>query len=137
MKDPYWITLREAVSIHDEQIAVFGGSSGIRDHGLLESALARPRNIFVYDVKNASVSRLAAAYGFALSSNHPFIDGNKRTALVVVYAFLNRNGVSLNANELDAYHVFLDLAAGRMQETELTRWLEMNTSVTPRNPKRK
>jgi death on curing protein len=130
MKEPVWITPREALGLHDLQLVTFGGPAGLRDLGLLESALARPRNVLVYEQPGSkSLARLAAAYAFGIVSNHPFIDGNKRTGLVVSFAFLDRNGVDVTATEEDVYRAFVDLAAGRMKETDFTRWLEANTAA--------
>ena len=129
MKEPIWINPREALALHDLQLVNFGGPPGIRDLGLLESALARPRNVFAYE-HSSSFGRLAAAYAFGIVSNHPFVDGNKRTGLVVAFAFLDLNNVDINANEEEeqVYQVFMDLAAGRMKEGELTGWFERNTA---------
>ena len=81
MKEPVWIRTIEALAFHSQQIALFGGSDGVRDAGLLDSALARPRNLFVYSEATVTMADLAAAYAFGISSNHPFVDGNKRTAM--------------------------------------------------------
>ncbi len=123
-----WISLREALAIHDEQIAAYGGGTGIRDLGLLESALGRPQNIAAYDPDSASISRLAAAYAFGIVSNHPFVDGNKRTGLVVAFTFLEINGAVIEAAEEDAYQTFLALAAGEIDERQLTDWFAANSS---------
>jgi death on curing protein len=130
MKEPVWITPREALALHNLQLVTFGGPAGLRDLGLLESALARPRNVLAYEQPGSrSLARLAAAYAFGIVSNHPFIDGNKRTGLVVSFAFLDRNGFDVTATEEDVYRAFVDLAAGRMKETDFTRWLEANTAA--------
>jgi death-on-curing protein len=123
-----WIDLKQALAIHQEQIAAYGGGSGIRDLGLLESALARPQNIAGYDPDAASISRLAAAYAFGIVSNHPFVDGNKRTGLVVAFTFVEINGGVLTAGDLDAYQTFLALAAGEIDEPQLTDWFRINCS---------
>lgn len=118
----------DAVIAHDLQLAAHGGSSGIRDQGLLESALARPKNIWAYAESPPSLPRLAAAYAFGISSNHPFVDGNKRTALVVSFAFLDVNGLEVIASQEDAFLTVLGLAAGEISEDQLSAWFERNTA---------
>jgi death-on-curing protein len=127
MKEPIWIGVLETLVLHDLQLVAFGGAAGIRDHGLLESALARPRNLLAYRRRKPSLARLAAAYAFGIINNHPFIDGNKRTALVVAFSFLEVNGIEINASEEDAYRVFMDLASGRVSEEELAAWISDNS----------
>jgi death-on-curing protein len=118
----------DAVIAHDLELAAHGGSTGIRDQGLLESALARPKNIWAYADSPPSLPRLAAAYAFGISSNHPFVDGNKRTALVVSFAFLDVNGLEVMATQEDAYLTILGLAAGEITEDQLAAWFEHNTA---------
>ncbi len=130
MKEPLWIGVLEALVLHDMQIVTFGGREGIRDVGLLDSALARPRNLWSYRRKRPSLARLAAAYAFAVAKNHPFVDGNKRTALVVSFAFLEVNGMEMKAREEEAYRVFMDVASSRMSEAKLCAWLGRNSSPT-------
>ncbi|MGB9104246.1 MAG: type II toxin-antitoxin system death-on-curing family toxin [Terriglobales bacterium] len=127
MKGPVWNGVLEALVLHDMQLVAFGGREGIRDVGLLESALARPRNLLAYRKKKPSLARLAAAYAFGIIKNHPFIDGNKRTALVIAFAFLDMNGIEMNASEEDAYRMFMDLASGRVSEEELGAWISDNS----------
>jgi death on curing protein len=127
MKEPVWIGLTEALVLHDLQLVAFGGASGVRDLGQLESALARPRDLFVYEEKRPNLCRLAAAYAFGIVKNHPFVDGNKRTPLVVAFAFLDLNGKEVNASEEDVYNIFIDLAAGKLSERQLTKWIEQNS----------
>ena len=122
-----WLLKKAALAIHDALIADHGGTPGIRDEGLLESALVRPQNLFHYE-PGSSVFQLAAAYGFGLSSNHAFVDGNKRTALTLTAVFLSINGWRLEASESDAVVVFTELAAGSMSEEDLASWLEKNCS---------
>ena len=105
------------LAIHDEQLAEHGGQAGVRDHGLLESALARPRNELAYG--ETSLARLAASYAFSLSRNHPFLDGNKRTSLVVAELFLLLNGLELTASDGECVTTFLNLAAGDLTEEQL------------------
>ena len=117
-----WIKIDRVTAIHDRQIAEHGGQAGVRDIGLLESALARPQNIKVYE-PDADISRLAAAYAFGIVRNHPFLDGNKRTGYVVMDTFLIKNGFRLEATVVDKYITFLSLAEGSLSEEELAAWL--------------
>ena len=132
MAEIIWIDKHETLSIHAQQLAAHGGSGGIRDEGMLESALARPMNLPAYSEENPSLARLAAAYGFGIAKNHPFVDGNKRTALVVTFAFLLVNGLRITAPKEERYFVFYDLAAGKLSEDALTRWLEANSEPVPK-----
>ena len=113
------------LAIHGEQIAAHGGQPGLRDEGLLASALARPNNKANY--QNADIADLAAAYGYGIARNHPFFDGNKRTAFVVVEVFLNLNGYELEADDIACLKTFLSLAAGTLSEKGLATWLRDNT----------
>ena len=108
-------------AIHANQIREHGGSPGVRDEGLIESALARPRNLFAYE--EADLARLGAAYAFGLGRNHGFIDGNKRIAFQTMYVFLGLNGWRLIAEEPEVVRVMLDVAAGTMSETDLAAWV--------------
>ena len=128
MEEPVWMDALDAVVAHDRELAAHGGPAGIRDADLLESALARPRNIWAYSEEKPSLARLAAAYASGISSNHPFVDGNKRTALLVSFVFLDVNGVEINATQEDAYLTILGLAAGEISEDQLTLWFERNTA---------
>ena len=121
----------DAVIAHDFELAAHGGSIGIRDQDMLESALARPRNLWVYSEKSASWAALAAAYAFGISSDHLFVDGNERTALVVSFAFLETNGRRVIAGQEDAYQTFYALATGEVDERELTDWFESSTRPFP------
>jgi len=132
MQEPVWMDLIDAVIAHDLELTASGGSAGIRDQGLLESALARPKNLWAYSQKQPTRWALAAAYAFGISSNHPFIDGNKRTALLVSFAFLEANGVAVIASQEDAYRTILGLAAGEISEPELADWFERNTEPAAR-----
>ena len=113
--------------LHDLGLVAFGGAAGVRDFGALESALARPRNLLAYGKKKPSLARLAAAYALGIIKNHPFIDGNKRTALVIAFSFFELNGIEINASEEDAYRIFMDLASGRVSEEELAVWMTDNS----------
>jgi death-on-curing protein len=108
--------------MHSEQLAEHGGSDGIRDETLLDSALAKPLNVFAY-ADEPDIFRLAASYGFGIARNHAFVDGNKRTALVVSLTFLSLNGWEISAAKEDLYLTFLHLADGSLSEEELTAWL--------------
>ena len=128
MTEPRWLTSVHILSIHADQIQSHGGSLGLRDKGLLESALERPRNRFLYD-PDADLAGLAAAYGFGLSSNHAFIDGNKRVAFQAMYLFLGLNGFRIEAPEEDVVDLVLSLASGDLDEPALADWLRSHISV--------
>ncbi len=117
-----WLRLDAVLAMHSRQIAEHGGEAGVRDRGLLESALARPQNIEAYE-PDADIARLAASLAFGIVKNHPFIDGNKRTGYVVMETFLIRNGFELRADPVDKYITFLSLAEGRISEDDLAEWL--------------
>jgi death-on-curing protein len=122
-----WIDKHQTLAIHAEQLAEHGGSSGLRDEGLLESALARPHNLAAYSESTPSLAQFAASYGFRIARNHPFVDGNERTALVVTLTFLLINGLVITAPKEERYFIFYDLAAGKLSEDGLAQWLEENT----------
>jgi death-on-curing protein len=124
MSEPFWLTRQIVIAIHDEQLAIHGGASGLRDEGMLESALDRLRNNWSYE--NAELPELAAAYAFAIARNHPFVDGNKRTSLLALYTFLGVNGFDFDVPEADAAAMILSLAAGEADEFGLTRWIRDN-----------
>jgi death-on-curing protein len=125
--EPKWIQQRVVINAHEESLAEHGGPSGIRDLGLLESALARPRNLFAYSETEPSVQRMAAAYAFGITANHPFVDGNKRTALIASLTFLKLNGLRLIAEKADRYRMFYGLAAGTVSEDDLAEWFLLHT----------
>ena len=127
MQDPIWMDTADAVIAHDLELAAHGGSTGVRDAGLLDSAMARARNLWAYAETTPSLTRLAAAYAFGISSNHPFVDGNKRTALLISFAFLDINGIEVTASQEDAYQTILALAAGGLGEEALSIWFERNS----------
>lgn len=114
------------IYFHEQLISLYGGVSGIRDEGLLDSALAQPRAMFEGSYLHDSLARMAAAYGFHICNNHPFIDGNKRVALVAMDTFLQKNGYEIFASEKDVYEVIMKLASGNLTKTDLTGWLEVN-----------
>jgi death-on-curing protein len=124
-KEPLWIETRDVLSIHDRQLALHGGATGIRDRGLLESALARPRQHYNYS-DSPSVVEMAALYTAGIVRNHPFVDGNKRTGFVVGILFLELNGFDFVATEEDATHAVMALAASGLDEAGYTEWLRRN-----------
>ena len=117
-----WIASNAVLAMHREQIAEHGGTEGLRDEGLLDSALARPQNLLAYG-EDVDVAALAASYAYGIAKNHPFLDGNKRTALVVSVTFLNLNGYDLDAPSSETYTRFLGLAEGLVSEDELADWM--------------
>jgi death-on-curing protein len=119
----------EVLTIHSMQLAQTGGADGVRDRGLLDSALARPKNVYAYASQRPTIARMAAAYAFGIASNHPFMDGNKRTALVVSFVFLDVNGVQVDATQEDTYVTFMRLAAGKISESELAAWFAEHCSL--------
>ncbi len=127
MTRPAWVWLSADVlrAVHEEQLVEHGGAPGTRDEGLFESALARPENLAVYG--NPDAVALAAAYGWGLARNHPFIDGNKRTAFVAVELFLDLNGYELHATDADCVLTMLGVAAGDMSEETFAAWLRSHT----------
>lgn len=121
--EPKWVREDVALGYHHEQIAEHGGGAGVREMGLLQSALARPQNAFHYNQVN-SLAKLAACYGYGIAKNHAFIDGNKRTALVVSLTFLLINGYKLTSTQQENYLAFYDVAQGALSEEQLADWLE-------------
>ncbi len=120
--DFVWIPVETVAAIHSRQIAEHGGSDGTRDEGLLQSALARPQNSLTYG-EGVDIAALAAAYAFGIAKNHPFMDGNKRTALVVMRTFLAANGADFKASQEEKYITILKLAEGSLEEDELAAWV--------------
>jgi death on curing protein len=121
MNEPLWISKKAVLAMHRAQLAEHGGSDGIRDETLLDSALPKPLNVFTY-ADQPDIFRLAVSYAFGIARNHAFVDGNKRTALVVSLTFLDRNGWDIVAAKEDVYFTFLHLADGSLSEEELTAW---------------
>ncbi len=111
--------------IHQDQIQEHGGRRGVRDETLIESAMARPRNLWAYE-DDKDLADLAAAYGYGLANNHGFVDGNKRVAFMAVYTFLGQNGLDLDADEAEVVAVMLELASGTLSETDLADWIRQN-----------
>lgn len=127
MNEPRWLSATMIRAIHTTQVQEHGGSLGLRDQGLLDSALARPRNRFHYEPE-ADLIDLAASYGFGLARNHPFVDGNKRVAFQAMYLFLGLNGLRIDVGEPEVVRVILALAAGDLSEPDLADWLRQYTS---------
>ncbi len=125
MNEPFWISENIAKVIHADQIAQHGGSPGIRDENLLSASLARPRHLFAYG--EPTLFDLAAAYGYGLAKNHPFIDGNKRVAFAVMATFLEVNGYSLDVPEMDVVVMMERLATDEESQDSLAKWLEENS----------
>jgi death-on-curing protein len=123
--EPFWLSRQAIEIIHDEQLVEHGGAGGIRDAGLLESAMARPRNLFAYG--EVDICALAAAYAAGIVRNHPFVDGNKRTGFLAAYSFLSVNGLELDAPEAEAVVMTLGLASGEMPEQGFAAWLRDRT----------
>ena len=129
MKNLVWLLKPAIIAVHDMMTVRFGGADGIRDEGLLDSALARPVNIYHYD-DTTDVAVLAAAYAAGLIQNHPFIDGNKRIGFMAAYMFLDLNGTTLEADEVSATAMILSLAASEIEEKDYARWLSANIRIT-------
>tara|TARA_B100000678_G_scaffold269652_1_gene256979 strand:- start:3981 stop:4370 length:390 start_codon:yes stop_codon:yes gene_type:complete len=121
-----WVSVRTAIIAHEEQLSEHGGGEGVRDAGMLESAMARPRRAAAYGEPDAA--GLAAAYAFGIARNHPFVDGNKRTAAVVSETFLMLNGYALGASDAEVVVAFVALAAGELSEEELADWFRQHLS---------
>ena len=130
MKPPVWVLHDLVISVQEQLLAAFGGASGVRDVGLLESALARPENRLAYERTAVSHFDLAAAYAFGLAKNHPFIDGNKRIAFATAVVLLELNGYRFEADEANAVIQTLALAAGELKEDEYAHWLKTNSKRT-------
>lgn len=122
--EPVWLTLDIMIAIHEMQIVEHGGPPGVRDLGMLDSALSRPKNRWAYGERD--LAALAAAYGFGVARNHPFVDGNKRSALMAIFTFLGVNDIDFAPAEADFAAIILALAAGEVNEEGLTRWISDN-----------
>ncbi len=118
-----WLLEETVLAIHHRQISEHGGSEGLRDEGLLASALARPQNLLTYAQPRPDLAALAAAYAYGIARDHPFIDGNKRTALVAARTFLLLNGVNLEASQDEKYLTFMELAQGTLTDEQLADWI--------------
>ncbi|MCC6918240.1 MAG: type II toxin-antitoxin system death-on-curing family toxin [Alphaproteobacteria bacterium] len=125
MTEPEWIEKTTLMLLVGETLADHGGARGLRDEGLLESALGRPQNLYAYEGVT-EIARLAAAYGFGIAKNHPFIDGNKRAALIALMTFVELNGHVFKASQIEAFQTILALATGDVTELELAAWVRRN-----------
>jgi death-on-curing protein len=123
--EPNWIFKKALLLLHEQSLAEFGGASGLRDEGLLESALARPQNVQAYR-SDCTLAGLAASYGFGLAKNHAFLDGNKRIAFLAIGLFLMISGQRLVADQADAVRIMLGVAAGQVDEPSLAAWISAN-----------
>lgn len=126
MKSPQWVSRDVVCALQEESLAWFGGLAGVRDSGMLDSALARPEKLWVYE--KSSLPQLAAAYAFGLARNYPFIDGNKRIAFLTATTFLESNGLTFSATEVEAVLKTMALAAGELDEAGYADWLAANGS---------
>ena len=127
MSEPVWLPVELVIAIHERQLKRFGGPPGVRDLGALESALGRARNRWAYE--DGDLASLAAAYAFDVARNHPFVDGNKRAALLAAVTSLGLNGIAFVADEAEAVVIIRDLAAGLVDEAGLARWIRDNLPV--------
>jgi len=127
-RTPVWVRADVVEAIHQRQLAEHGGATGVRDAGLLASALDRPQNLLAYEEPAPDIARLASAYGFGIARDHPFVDGNKRTALVVMLVFLKLNGMEITATGPETYEIMIALAQGRLDEVGLADWLRGHIS---------
>jgi len=123
MKKIVWLLEETIIAIHHRQIAEHGGGEGMRDEGLLSSALARPQNVFAYGQPAPDLAALAATYAYGIARDHPFVDGNKRTALIAARTFLLLNGANLEAGQDEKFLTFQRLADGSLTEQELADWI--------------
>jgi len=128
-----WLEKAFALAIHDRQLAEHGGSAGVRDEGLLESALARPQQLFAYGEPAPDLADLAAALTHGLARNHPFVDGNKRTAAVCCETFVELNGATIEADDAELFGQYLPLAEGKLAERDFAAWLRARLNLPPRN----
>ncbi len=128
MNEWVWIDSAVLLAVHDQQLAEHGGASGVRDVGLFQSAVARPMQIAAYG--DPDTFELAAAYCYGIAKNHPFIDGNKRTAFVAMEMFLMLNGFELSANDIECIVTMLSVAAGDTSDGELAAWIRANSKAT-------
>jgi death-on-curing protein len=131
--EPRWISKKALLLLHEESLAAFGGARGLRDEGLLDSALARPRNTHAYN-PDSTIADLAASYAFGLAKNHAFVDGNKRVAFLSIGVFLTINGYRLAADQVNAIETMLALASGQLEEGDLSIWIArkmVSTSGAP------
>jgi death-on-curing protein len=133
-EEPSWLEKRDVLAIHQELLLAFGGRPGLRDEGLLESALGSPKNHFAYGERD--LFRLAGAYAYALTRDHPFVDGNKRIAFLAAYVFLGVNGYKLEAEEDDVVRTMLSLARGTLTVEEVIEWLRGRSARRKGGPRK-
>ena len=126
MDQPRWILDEVVLAVHRRQLAEHGGLDGVRDTGLLSSALARPKNLFAYTNPKPELAALAASYAYGVIRNHPFVDGNKRTGYVLARTFLKINGADIDASDIDKYATFLGVAEGSISEDALAEWIRQH-----------
>jgi death on curing protein len=132
--EPKWISKKALLLLHEVSIAEFGGARGLRDEGLLDSALARPQNALSYKPES-TIADLAACYAYGLAKNHPFVDGNKRAAFLSLGLFLAINGYRLRADQVDAIQTMLAVASGSLDEQRLSAWVERNVLTAAQKEK--
>jgi death-on-curing protein len=128
MKNINFIPKKVILYFHEQLIQIYGGSPGIRDESLLNSAIQQPKSSFDGNYLHNSIFEMASAYGFHLCKNHPFIDGNKRVALAAMDTFLQNNGYEISASEKETYKIIIELSAENLSKSELTQWLKQNTT---------
>ena len=128
MNDIKFIPKEIILFFHEQLVKNYGGSFGIRDENLLDSALEQPKATYQGEYLHNSLLKMAAAYGYHLCNNHPFIDGNKRIAFVAMDTFLQKNNLEITASEKEAYKMMIQVSSGQLSKKELTLWLENNTS---------
>ncbi len=124
MKEPIWLNREDCLAIHEMMLAQHGGLGGVRDQGLLESALSKPQNLFVYN--SPRLAEIAASYAAGIILNHPFLDGNKRTGFMLAATFLEINGMELTATEESVVEMTLGLASGKLRQRAYAEWLSKN-----------
>jgi len=125
MKQPVWLNLPDCLAIHEMMLSQHGGLAGVRDAGLLASALAKPQNLYAYD--QPTLSQLAAGYAAGIVLNHPFLDGNKRTGFILAATFLELNGLIFTASEESVVEITVALAAGKVNQADYALWLQQNS----------
>lgn len=128
MKEPIWLNREDCLAIHEMMLAQHGGLAGLRDEGLLESALSKPRNLFAYS--SPALTEMAASYAAGIIRNHPFLDGNKRTGFMLAATFLEVNGMEFTATEESVIETTLALASGKLQQAAYAEWLSKNLKKT-------
>ena len=128
-----WLNIELVLTIHDRQLAEHGGSSGVRNNNLLESALARPQQLYAYGDLPPDLADLAATLAYGIARNHPFVDGNKRTSAVACETFINLNDAVLNAEDIDLFPRFLALAAGKLLLEDFANWLRTHIQLSQKN----